>query len=117
MALDWDALVLGPAMDIFGEGQAGRPDTWPSYQPAGGRAFPLRGAVFDSSYRRIVDLTDGTTETTEHPVLGVRDSLFEDREPAQGDLVYIPSIDQLYAVDDAQPDGHGQTLLILIEAI
>ena len=116
MALDWDALVLGPASDIFGEGQAGRTDTWPTYRPAGGRAFPLRGAVFDSNYKRIVDLADGVTETAEHPVLGVRDALFGDAQPAQGDQVYIPSVDQLYAVMEAEQDGHGQTLLILMEA-
>ncbi|MGI4881200.1 MAG: head-tail joining protein [Janthinobacterium lividum] len=116
MALDWDALVLQPAMDIFGEGQAGRPDTWPTYRPAGGSAFPLRGAVYDSNYKRVTDLGDGTTETAEHPVLGVRDSLFGGVQPGQGDQVYIPSVDQLYAVVEAEQDGHGQTLLILMEA-
>jgi hypothetical protein len=118
MALDWDGLLLGPVMDIFGEGQAGMPATWPTYIPKGGIPFQLRGAVYDEEYRRVVDLGDGTTDTSSHPVLGVRDAVFAERgiEPGVGGLAIIPAAGRTLAVIDVQPDGHGHTLLILAEA-
>lgn len=118
MAIDWDADLLAPVMAVFGEGSPADQSTWPLYTPQSAGAFRLPGAVFDQEYRRVVDLGDGTTETSSHPVLGVRDALFADRgiKPAQGGVVYIPSVAQAFAVVDAQPDGHGHTLLILVQA-
>lgn len=118
MAIDWDALVLAPAMAIFGEGQPSQPDQWPLFQPKGGAAFRLADAVFDAAYRRVEDLGDGTTSTSEHPVLGVRDALFAQpgrRMAKQGDRLTMAS-GKRYAVADVQSDGHGHSLLILIEA-
>ena len=118
MAIDWDTELLEPVMAVFGEGQATDPSSWPTYIPAGGEAFQLPGAVFDQEYRRVGDLGDGSTETSSHPVLGVRDAVFAVQGVAakQRDTVMIPSAAQTFAVADVQADGHGHTLLILIQA-
>lgn len=119
MAVDWDGLLLEPVMDIFGEGRTSAPSTWPTYRASrGSLAVPIRGAVFDAQYQRVIDLGDGMTETSYFPVLGVRDAVFTDAgiELHQGGIVYVPSVAQLFAVKDVQADGHGHTLLILIEA-
>lgn len=115
MAIDWDTELLAPVMAIFGEGSPAVPATLPLYTPQSGQPLSLPGAVFDQSYHRVVELADGSQGTSEHPVLGVRASLFLE-PPRQGDVVYVPSVDQLYSVTDVRPDNHGHILLILIEA-
>lgn len=118
MSIDWDAELLGPVMAVFGEGAPDNPASWPTFQPEGGAAFQLPDAVFDAAYRLVSDLGEGVTSSTLHPVLGVRDAHFKEpgrRQPQQGDIVVMAS-GKRYAVADPQPDGHGHTLLILIEA-
>ncbi len=115
MSIDWDAELLGPVMSVFGEGAPGVPSSWPTYTPRRGSAFQLPDAVFDEQYHRVVEQGDGSEVSTSTPVLGVRASLFE-QPPAQGDRVLIPSNGKTYRVADAQADGHGHVLLILIEA-
>ncbi len=116
MAIDWDALVLGPVMGIFGEGVPASPDTRPLYEPRGRAAFRLADAVFDAAYEQ-VDIGDGGEPVTSHrPVLGVRLSLFE-RPPKQNDRVFIPSVGTWHLVKDVQPDGHGHAkLMLMVEA-
>lgn len=115
MSIDWDAELLGPVMSVFGEGAPGVPSSWPTYTPRRGSAFQLPDAVFDEQYHRVVEQGDGSEVSTSTPVLGVRASLFE-QPPAQGDRVLIPSNGKTYRVADAQADGHGHVLLVLIEA-
>lgn len=115
MSIDWDGLVLGPVMGMFGEGDAGAPASLPTYHPKRGKPFRLTDAVFDAAYQLVTELGDGTTQTSAHPVLGVRASLFP-VPPAQGDVVHIPSVRRHYAVTDPRADGHGHILLVLIEA-
>ncbi|MDH4745827.1 hypothetical protein OMP43_17515 [Sphingomonas sp. CBMAI 2297] len=118
MAIDWDTELLATIMAVFGEGKSNDPSSWPTFHPRGGAAFQLPDAVFDSAYRQVLDLGDGVTSTTYHPVLGVRDALFEQpgrRQPEQGDIITMSNGDK-YAVSEPQADGHGHTLLILIEA-
>jgi len=116
MSIDWDALVLGPVMGIFGEGVSVDDTTWPLYTPRRLPGFRLADAVFDEQYEQVdVNPDDGTTSTTHLPVLGVRVSLFP-RPPAQNDKVMIPSTGKTYVVRDAQPDGHGYAKLMLMEA-
>lgn len=119
MAIDWDADILGPVMSIFGEGLADDPSSWPVFRAScASTAVPIPGAVFDAQYQRVTDLGDGTTESAYHPVLGVRDAVFASLGivAKKGALIFIPSADQLFAIKDVQSDGHGHTLLILIEA-
>lgn len=115
MSIDWDAFILDPVMEIFGEGARSIETSLPLYTPRRGPAFRLADAVFDEQYRRVVEQGDGSEVSTSTPVLGVRNSLF-DRPPVQSDRVYIPSNGKTYRVADVQPDGHGHSLLILIEA-
>lgn len=114
MAIDWDADLLGPVMAVFGEGQATDPSTWPTYYPSSGEAFQLPGAVFDEQYKSVSDLGTSVTESSTMPVLGVRDGLFE-APPAANDAVFIPSNGKAYRIVNTEPDGHGHTLLILME--
>lgn len=115
MSIDWDAFILDPVMEIFGEGVRSVETSLPLYTPRGRPAFRLPDAVFDEQYRRVVDQGDGSEVSTSTPVLGVRSSLFS-RPPTQGDRVLIPSNGKSYRVADAQADGHGHVLLVLIEA-
>jgi len=112
MSIDWDDLVLGPVMGIFGEDAAHA--GLPIYTPRGLPAFVLADAVFDAQYEQVVLDGEGSQQTTRRPVLGVRRSLFP-RDPAQDDLVYIPATGKNYLVKNPQPDGHGQVLLLLME--
>lgn len=105
MAVDWDALVLGPAMAIFG-GVA----TYYAPDRLGQPGLTLTGAVFDEAFEAII-LEDGQPVSSVMPALGVRDALF-DTPPAQRGQVRIESRG-LYVVRDVQPDGHGHTLLLL----
>jgi hypothetical protein len=115
VAIDWDAEVLSPVMELFGEGDPVDPSTWPTYTPRGLTGFQLADAVFDAEYEQVdVNPDDGTTSTSHRPVLGVRVSLFP-RKPAQNDTVFIPSVAKTYVVRDVQPDGHGHAKLMLME--
>ena len=114
MAIDWDAAVLGPVSDVFGEGDPADATSWPEYRPAQGAPFQLRGAVFDAEYLEVVQDGDIPTATYK-PVLGVRLALFA-VPPRADDLVFIPSVGKLYRVTTVRPDGHGWAKLILMES-
>ncbi|MDK8187773.1 MULTISPECIES: head-tail joining protein [Sphingomonas] len=119
MAIDWDADVLGAVMSVFGEGDRSVPASLPTYTPKGGRAFQLADAVYDEQYTRVIQEGEGSEVSTTGPVIGVREAVFRaagQPQPQQGDRVFVPSKDQLYLVQDVQPDSHGHVLLILIEA-
>ena len=113
MAIDWDGLVLGPVMGVFGEGVPADQSACPIYQPTGLAPFRLQDAVFDRAYAD-VNLDPDLGETTSRkPCLGVRDALFP-RAPAQNDMVYIPSVAITFVVSNVQADGHGHSKLILM---
>ena len=114
--IDWDALLLSPLMDVFGEGVPSDPSTWPTYIPTSGPSFQLRGAVFDSEYIEVTTGGEGFENTSQHPVLGVRLSLFPS-PPVQDDKVTIPSVGATYRVREVQPDGHGHAKLVLMGPI
>ncbi len=119
MAFDIDELILGPSMEIFGEGSDNDPSSYPIFRASRAAApAPIPDAVYDAQYQRVTDLGDGVAQTAYHPVLGVRDAIFASLGivAKQGATIFIPSANQLFAVKDVQPDGHGHTLLILIEA-
>lgn len=112
MAVDWDALVIGPLTGVFGE---------PATYTTPGQTFPITG-VFDEAYLALTPLGSGFPGaegismgspgdiTTEMPVLGVQLSQFPDA-PAQGDLVCVRGTN--YAVKEVRPDGHGHAKLML----
>lgn len=114
MAIDWDAELLAPVMQLFGEGTSADQSTLPLYTPRGLSGFRLADAVFDAQYELVQVATDGSQNTAHMPVLGVRTALFP-RDPAQNDQVLIPSTGKTYIVKDVQPDGHGHAKLVLQE--
>ena len=102
MAVDWDALVLGPCLDTFGV-----PAT---YMPLRGASFSITG-VFDRYHVEVtLDPAQGVPVSTLRPIIGVRDSVFA-TQPAQGDKVLVAGA--TFEVIDTQPDGHGHTILKL----
>lgn len=116
MSIDWDGLVLGPIMDIFGDGQADDPSTWPLYMPVGGAAFRLAGAVFDRETLIVTTGDEGTENISRMPVIGVRDALVIagcGRVSQQGDKITIPSVGFTFIVREPHPDGHGHSKLLL----
>jgi len=103
VAVNWDAMVLGPLMGVFGE-----PAT---YLPAAGGSYLITG-VFDEAYREL-ELIDGASAiTTELPVLGVRLAAFP-VPPVQNDRVSVASVNTTYVVREVRPDGHGYAKLML----
>jgi hypothetical protein len=113
MAINWDAMVLGPVMSVFGEGVSADQASWPTYMPRGAAAFQLPDAVFDRAYAEVTLEGDGSEATSRKPCLGVRAALFPLRDPQQNDRVYIPSVPGTFVVKDVQADGHGHIKLIL----
>lgn len=103
---NWDKLVNGPVMSIFGE-----PAT---YQPALGMPFTILG-TFHEAYKS-VDLVGGMGITSESPALGIRLLDFA-RYPLQKDLVVIPVTalhgGGTYIVKEVQPNGIGGAVLLL----
>lgn len=104
MAVDWDALVIGPTVGIFGE-----PVT---YMPAAGGSFAIDG-VFDDAFLKEVMFEDATSGVTEvSAVLGVRVSQFAS-PPLQNDLLTVLSTGATYVVRQPRIDSHGGAKLLL----
>jgi hypothetical protein len=102
--IDWDAVVIGPLMKVFGE-----PAT---YTPPGGTAFPITG-IFDDAYLREMLLEDGSTGTnTVSAVLGVQLSQFS-TPPAQNGSLMVNSTGATYLVREVRPDSRGGAKLML----
>jgi hypothetical protein len=103
--VDWDALVLGPLEQAFGE-----PVT---FIPASGdRPFGGWG-IFDEAYRE-VDIAGGQAVTTECPVLGIRISAFQSpmqAMPQQDDRLSIRGA--TYVIREVRLDSHGGAKLLL----
>lgn len=103
MAIDWDALVIGPVFGVFAE-----PAT---YRPVQGVPFAITG-VFDREYEAVSIVDQLTPASSRKPVLGVQLSQFASA-PRQNDKVFIPSVDITYVVKNVKPDGHGHAVLEL----
>lgn len=105
--IDWDALVIGPLLEVFGEA------VQPTYTPvkAGGAPYAIDG-VFDRAYLSVAQLDAVSAASTVKPVLGVRESEFS-APPQVDDLVYVPSVNLTYIVRNVESDGHGWAKLEL----
>lgn len=104
--IDWDANLLEPLAQTFGESV--------NYRPQRGDDYDIEG-VFDRAYTRDVETLEGDIViNTTKPVLGVRDIEFRS-PPQQGDRLYIPRVGALFVVKDIHPDSHGGTRLELNE--
>lgn len=102
--IDWDQVVIGPTVAVFGEAI--------TYLPAAGGSLSITG-VFDEAYSD-VDLAGGTAVTTDSPVLGVQLSQFP-ATPAQGDQLTVMRTATTYVIREVRPDGHGSARLLLNE--
>lgn len=102
--IDFDALVLGPAMDTFA-----RPV---SIIPLKSRSSSVPYAARGVYAERPVDvLTEGDAILSSTNItLGIRLSEFT-VEPVQGDKVVIGA--RTFLVDDTDPDGEGGLMLAL----
>lgn len=114
MAIDWDAVVLAPAMAVFGTGDGEDAIVyWPKAAIGTDASITLTDAVFDEGFTAIV-LEDGAQVSTVMPCLGVRMTHFTDypHEPQQGGQAFIPR-KGTYVVREARPDSHGHCLLLM----
>ncbi|MBB3256867.1 hypothetical protein F4827_001712 [Paraburkholderia bannensis] len=104
MAVDWNGLVIGPLVGVFGEPV--------SYTPQGGEAFQITG-VFDDAYLKEVLFEDATTGvTTVSACLGVQLSQFA-VAPAQNDAMTVQSTGASYLVREVRVDSRGGARLLL----
>lgn len=119
MAVDWNRLVVGPTVTIFGDQV--------SYLQ-GERAFVITG-VFDEEYLEITPLGRGGEDmetfafgapgaiSSQRPVLGVQLSQLP-VYPCQGDTFLMITglhAGERFEVKEVRPDGHGHATLLLNE--
>lgn len=113
MSIDWDRLVIGRTVEIFGDRVR---------YSTPGCAFDVTG-VFDEAYIGLNPIGGGLVVgdpgaiTTEMPVLGVQLSQFR-VPPAQGDVLQIRTglhAGEAYEVKEVRLDGHGGAKLLLNE--
>lgn len=121
--IDWDALVIGPAVAVFGELVLYQPKAprWPGGPlVSSGLQLPVIG-VFDAEYLELSPLAIGemigmpSNIGSTRPVLGVQMSQFP-VPPAQGDLLLVAATGQAFVVAEVRADGHGHAKLLLNEA-
>ncbi|WP_260927372.1 hypothetical protein [Novosphingobium sp. 9] len=102
MSIDWDSLVLGPAMGIFGDEVI--------YTPRGGVAVTIPDAVVDDEATELQMGEDGQTSIQKRPLIGIRAAALA-AEAQQGDRVKVVKTGKVYVVREPIPDGHGHVLL------
>jgi hypothetical protein len=112
--IDFDALVLGPCMTVFGQ-----PVTY-----YGARSYFAITGVFDEAYLPVDPFDEGRGSssafggmggiTTVMPILGVQLSQFPfDSQPQQGDRLVICTTNATYFVKEVRVDSHGGAKLVL----
>lgn len=102
MAIDWDAVLLTPVVDVFGEPAM--------YTPKGGVAIPVT-LVYDEANKDL-DIAGGTGVNTSNPLASGRLSQFG-AMPLQGDSLVIVRTGETFVVKDVETDGHGAVKLML----
>jgi hypothetical protein len=103
--IDWDALVIGPTVSVFGE-----PVT---YTPVNGSTITVTG-VFDDAYLTEAMFEDGKAAgvTEVSAVLGVQLSQFASM-PTQNDQLVVQRTGSRFVVRDIRNDSHGWAKLLL----
>lgn len=102
MAIDWDKMLLGPVINVFGEGVL--------YTPRAGASFDVT-LVYDEANKDL-DLAGGTGVNTSNPLASGRLSDFP-AQPQQGDTLLIKRTGESFVVKDVETDGHGAVKLML----
>lgn len=142
MSIDWNSLVVGKTMGVFGDAVRYFPIT-PALDVAGQPTFDFEGnaigtpgvpygttGVFDAAYIEVTPAGAGPFTSTDsmefgapggiteaRPVLGVQPSAML-TYPIQGDklTVFMTATgrhSKLYVVKEVQEDSHGWALLLL----
>jgi hypothetical protein len=101
MTIDFDGLVLGPAMDVFGEDVV--------YVPATAPSSVVRG-IFDEYFREVTFDNEGPV-STQRPTLSTRAAFFPLQLPVSGELFRIRGA--TWCVADVRPDGMGELKIAL----
>lgn len=114
MAIDFDALLAGPLLEIYG--LATKPTYRPLVSQPGVAAFQV-AAIFDRNHQIILEQVAGSElkapgMSTTTPVVTVSLAHFAVR-PATDDEIVIGT--ETFLVWDVQPDGQGMVDLILRE--
>jgi hypothetical protein len=110
MAIDWDRMVVGPCVSVFGVGDRSNPTPIPYVSTQDGSEFFING-VFDEAYHE-VGVDDGMPFATVQPVLGVQLSSFPcGIVPKQDDTLILPG--GKHVVRNVEPDSHGWAILRL----
>ena len=103
--VDWDALVIGPVMTVFGQAV--------DYTPDGGITVRLTDAVFDDGFYPVDPIGQPGVMSTQ-PRLGVRIASMPagwDAINAEGDIFTVVATGKTYRVREGQPDSHGHARL------
>lgn len=104
MTVNWDALVIGPTVGVFGESII--------YTPLYQAPITITG-VFDDAYLAEAMFEDGSTGVTElSAVLGVQLSQFANL-PQPNDRVLVQRTGSQYLVREMRNDSHGWAKLLL----
>jgi hypothetical protein len=109
MSIDWDDLVLGPVMAVFGEKVI--------YTPRGGAPITIDDAVFDEENYDVAIGADGQEVNLKKPIVGIRAAVLGGYDPKQNDRVTILRTGQNFIVKNPNPDGHGHIVLLLMAAL
>lgn len=107
--VDFDALVLGPCFETFGESV--QPTFTPSRSAPGQPSYAIDG-IFDRAYQEIQQLDGKSAASGLRPILGVRLGQFR-VPPEPSDTVYVDKVGILFEIRDVQQDGQGWALLEL----
>jgi hypothetical protein len=102
MGIDWDRMVLGPTVKVFGETV--------TFTPAGGQAVDVQ-LVYDEGNKDI-SLAGGSSLNSSNPIVSGQLSAFP-VEPEQGDTVLIVRTGDLFVIADVNEDGKGSVTLSL----
>ena len=102
--IDFDALVLGPAMAAFGQPIM----LTPVKSQPGVAAYAARGVYTSKPIQ--IQLEDGGYHSTVQPTLGIRLGEFA-TAPMQGDRIGMPQGN--FEIADVLPDGQGGADLVL----
>ena len=102
--IDWNAHVLMPLSNLFGEKIY--------YQPMDGDGFETIG-IYDEAYREIASIGDGVAMSTECPTIGICAGNLSGHMPVEGDMVTLERTREIFQVNNVRPDGKGDYRLML----
>ncbi len=105
--IDFDALVLQPCAEVFGEPCL--------YVARGAAPLAVTGVYFEGYAGQVILDTGEAGFATSNPVLGVRAAQFPS-PPRQGDEIRIPRLAQAFKVQNVKADGVGDMKLELLFA-